>query len=620
MRRTVATRAPACKIALGLLLLVARQGAAAPPGEVTGLKFTNKTTLGWNLTTGASDYNVYRGLALELATTPPRCHGDEITTNSFVTAALPAAGQAYVYLVSAENSANEEGTPGNRSNGVRRSLLGRCDPVLRHHVLDRVTFGWNDYLQGRLNALGVAGFINEQLNPASIDESSNAALNDRLAPFAVPQTGEDLASRQIIQAVYARRQLEQVMAVFWANHFNTDYQQASEFYFCCDNAERSTAIVQMNELERLRQTAFTGTFRDILEDSAFSPAMLTYLDTTENTRFRPNENYGRELMELHTMGVDGGYTQQDVRQMARVWTGWTVCRKLAAQAADPLAPCQDGNVQTNPWTAHFNIGDHDCGAKTLFLGTPQQVNIPSTCNGGGQPTAAGLNDATFALDAVANHPSTKRFISKKLLQKFVNDAPTAAMIQQLVDNWNANNGDLKKLLELTLSNGLMRSPDNISMKVKTPLEHLAAGYRALRGQSNSDNLGSLRYWLTRLQMMPHQQTLPTGYSETGTEWINTSSLLTRQNLGFELAVYNDYYLTDAVGVLAAGGLSVASSAAAIVDYYADILLGGQITPADRQDMIDFLSTNEVGTPSPHDAERVRELFGLILGQPQGLEQ
>lgn len=594
---------------------------AVPPGEVGNLRWSSKTTLLWNATPGASDYNVYRGSAAALSQgEPPRCHGDEIASTSLVTASLPAAGQAYVYLATAENAAAEEGTPGNRSNGVRRDTLGRCDAVMRHHVLDRITFGWNDYVRDRINTLGVTGFINQQLSPSSIDESSNSELQNRLDALPDPASAQDLERRQMTFAVYARRQLQHVIGMFWSNHFNTDYNQTSDFFFNFQNAERSTAQVIRKEFELFRDLAFTGTFRELVEASAYSPAMISYLDTTENTKDRPNENYGRELMELHTMGVDGGYTQQDVREMARVWSGWTVCRKLVSDVGDPLASCRDPNNTTYLWSAHFSAVDHDCGAKLLFAGTPQQVNIPATCNGSGISTNAGINDATLALDAVADHPSTKRFISKKLLHKFVSDTPNEAMIQDLITTWNATGGDLLQLLTKALGPTLMRQPDVVSMKLKTPLEQIAGNYRAMRGGINNENWGAISYWLTALQMPLHQNPTPTGYAETGQPWINTGGLLSRQNVGYEFAAYYDYYKTNVIGVLAAGGLSPASPAGSIIDYFSDILLGGQLAPRDRQLALDFMATNDNGTPSPHDADRVRQVFALLLGFSAGLEQ
>ncbi len=608
---------------IGAMLAVACAAAAAafavPPPEVSGVGFSNDDTLTWSSTAGATNYNVYRGSALQLQSgQPPRCHKYNLSTLSVSTPVLPSIGDAFVYLVTGSN-VDGEGTPGNASSGQAHATLGNCKQVMDHHLLDRITYGWNDYVKTRLAALGTQGFLNEQLNPAAISEADNTPLNSQLSNFTPPDNAQELAYRDLVLAVYGRRQLQQVVAEFWSNHFSTDWNQVYETYF---PAQDVTADTEYREMEHFRYYAFNGTFRDMLEMSALGPAMIPYLDTTENVVGKPNENYGRELMELHTMGVDGGYTQNDVREMARVWTGWTVCRKnnsnelTTHQYADPAAGC---NIVGGRYEPHFDFTKHDCGAKVLFAGTPQQVNIASTCNGGGQPTAPGINDAYAALDAVADHPSTKQFISKKLLQKFITENPTPAMIQTVVDRWTATGGSNLEVLKKVLDFATLMDPDKVGNKIKTPFEQFAATYRATRADTNPSNLGTLYNYLTRMQMLPHQKAEPTGYSELAKDWINTNDLLERQNFGWDVTTQLAFY-EDIIPLLADNGLNATSPPASLVDFYSNILFGGALTPYERQRAIDFLTTDDNGVPATVTDDRIRRMVAFMIGFPQYLEQ
>jgi uncharacterized protein (DUF1800 family) len=433
-----------------------------------------------------------------------------------------------------------------------------------------------------------------------------------------------MAYRQMTMAVYARRQLEQVVAEFWNNHFSTDFQQVHEAYFTGDATGVSrTADAQYREMEHFRWYAFHGNFRDIVEMSALGPAMIPYLDTNENVLGRPNENFARELMELHTMGVDGGYTQTDVREMARVWTGWTLCRKNFSNEltlhvyADPAAACA---IVSGKYTGHFDYTKHDCAAKTLFAGTAQQLNIPSTCNGTGQPQQSGINDAYLALDAVANHPSTQRFIATKLLQKFVTETPSLAMIQQVVDRWNLTGGDNLEVLKSVLDWTLLMDPDKVSNKIKTPFEQFAATYRATRSDTNDTNLGTLYSYLARMQMLPHQKSEPTGFGELSKDWINTNDLLERQNFAWDVTTRPLTFFEDIIPLLAANGLSAASPPGSLVDFYAKVLFGGALTPHERQRLIDFLTSDDSGVPAAVNDDRIRKLVALMLGLAQTMEQ
>ncbi|OLC53490.1 MAG: hypothetical protein AUH92_05955 [Acidobacteria bacterium 13_1_40CM_4_69_4] len=622
-------------LALLVLAAGARPAFAAPPGEVTGDRVDPSSTLTWDPVTGADDYNVYRGdLAWLRTRAGALCHGDEVAATSFASPANPEAGRGFYYLVTAESSAGGEGTAGTDSSGNPRVLRGACDTVMRNHTLDRLGYGWNEWTRDRIGALGRSGYLDEQLNPASIDESTNTDLSARLTTLVPPDTIQELQALDLVNAVYARRQLEQQATLFWDNHFNTDYRESFDFFSFYQTLFPATRLYESAKFHydlqnALRSLAFNGTFRDIVEASSLSPAMIVFLDTDSNVKSAPNENFARELMELHTMGVDGGYTQQDVVELARVFTGWNVCKKSDVDANDPLAACIPRNTYgtasepPGQWVRNFRTAQHDTGQKVLFAGTPYQRIIPDTS----ASPANGINDADLALDAIVAHPATAKFIARELLQRFVDESPAQPMIDAVVAAWNdpANprgTGDLREVLRAVLEQAEFRSPDAVGNKIKTPFEHVASALRAVRGKT--DGLTITRLYLSPMQELFHMNPVPTGYSELGGDWLDTNDLLERQNFGLDLTSRTGTsFGADVIGLLNANGVSTAPSpnnAAAIVDFLAGALFGGRLSSEERQAAVDYLSTDDNGVTSPYTDARIRETAGFLLGFPEFAEQ
>ncbi|OLD64104.1 MAG: hypothetical protein AUI47_07465 [Acidobacteria bacterium 13_1_40CM_2_68_5] len=608
---------------------------AAPPGEVTGDRMDQSSTLTWNATAGADAYNVYRGDLAWLRThSGALCHGIQVAAASFASPAHPDAGKGFFYLVTAESAANGEGTAGFDSSGGPRVLRGSCDTVMRNHALDRLGYGWNEETRDRFGILGLGGYLNEQLNPASIDESTNTDLNARLATLVPPDTIQELQALDLVNAVYARRQLEQQATLFWDNHFNTNYQESFDFFSFYQTMFPTTRLYESAKFHydlqnAFRNLAFNGTFRDIVEASSLSPAMIVFLDTDSNVKSAPNENFARELMELHTMGVDGGYTQQDVVALARVFTGWNVCKKADADANDPLAACIPQNTygtSSEPpgqWVRNFRINQHDTGQKVLFAGTAYQKIIPDTSAN----PANGVNDADLALDAIVAHPSTAKFIARELLQRFVDESPAQTMIDAVVAAWKSpanprGIGDLREVLLAVLQVAEFSSPDAVGNKLKTPFEHVASALRAVRGKT--DGLTVTRLYLSPMQEMFHMNPVPTGYSELGGDWLDTNNLLARQNFGLDMtARTGSSFGADVIGLLNANGISTAPSpnnAAAIVDFLADALFGGRLSPEERQAAVVYLNTDDNGVTGPYNDARIRETAGFMLGFPEFTEQ
>jgi uncharacterized protein (DUF1800 family) len=315
----------------------------------------------------------------------------------------------------------------------------------------------------------------------------------------------DLQEGKILRAVYSNRQLDEVLTDFWFNHFNVFLDKGADHYLTTEY-----------EREAIRPHVL-GKFRDLLEATAKSPAMLFYLDNWESVgpatpaafagrgpnaqRRGLNENYGRELLELHTLGVDGGYTQKDVTEVARCFTGWSIDK-----------PQQGGSFR-------FVERQHDLGEKVV-LG----VTIPA---GGGE------KDGEKVLDIVAHHPSTAHFISQKLAQRFVADDPPASLVDRMAQTFLKTDGDLRAVMQTMLESKEFWSEAAYRSKIKSPLEVVVSAVRASNG--NVDFANALVNQIAQLGEPLYRKTEPTGYSNTSREWMNTAGLMARMNFAVQLS-------------------------------------------------------------------------------------
>ncbi len=312
----------------------------------------------------------------------------------------------------------------------------------------------------------------------------------------------DLMESKLLRAIYSNRQLDEVLADFWFNHFNVFLDKGADRY-----------LVTAYERDVIRPHVL-GKFRDFLEATAKSPAMLFYLDNWQSVgpnapqgrganqqRRGLNENYGRELMELHTLGVDGGYTQRDVTEVARCFTGWTI-----------LNPQRGGAFTFNPRT-------HDKGAKTV-LG----VTIPA---------GGGIEDGEKVLDILSHHPAAARFISKKLAMRFVSDDPPASLVDHMAQTFLKSDGDLGEVMRTMLNSKEFWSVGAYRSKMKTPLEMVASAVRAVNG--DVDYAFALTNQVAQLGEPLYRKTEPTGYSNSSKEWLNSAGLLARMNFALQLA-------------------------------------------------------------------------------------
>ena len=337
---------------------------------------------------------------------------------------------------------------------------------------------------------------------AGIPELQREVLAVRQPPMFVNQ---ELVDSRMYRALYSNRQLEEVLVDFWLNHFNV---------FNGKGPERM--LLTSYERDAIRPNVL-GSFRDLLLATARHPAMLYYLDNWQsqaprediaappppaNAR-RPglNENYGRELMELHTLGVDGGYTQDDVIAVARAFTGWTI-----------YDPNRIAEFQFNP-------AFHDRKEK-IVLGR----KIPP---GGGE------QDGIQVIDILVRHPSTARFISRKLAQRFVADDPPQSLVDRMAATFTATGGDLRAVVETMLTSREFLSEGAWLAKLKSPLEMVLSSVRVL-GADVTDAM-ALAQRIADLGQPLYGKAEPTGYSTTSDAWSNSAGFLGRINFAGALA-------------------------------------------------------------------------------------
>ena len=365
-------------------------------------------------------------------------------------------------------------------------------------------------VQQKANDQGKGGDPLKQAMRQQVLDTTDPVERRKLVADRTPQQvlTYDLNEAKLYRAIYSNRQLEEQMADFWFNHFNVYMDKGAD-----------RILTTSYERDAIRPYVF-GKFRDLLEATAESPAMLFYLDNWQSVSSEPgqrdinrraklkakqsrglNENYARELMELHTLGVDGGYTQQDVVGVARCFTGWTIAQ-----------PNRGGEFI-------YNDRVHDKGEK-IVLG----VKIPA---------GGGMEDGEKVLDILARHPSTARFISTGLAKKFVADDPPPALIDRMAKTFHDTDGDIRAVMTTMLDSKEFFSEGAFRAKVKTPLELIVSAVRATDAQV--DFAIPLATQIAQLGEPLYRKIEPTGYSSGNAEWVNSAALLARMNFALALA-------------------------------------------------------------------------------------
>ena len=366
----------------------------------------------------------------------------------------------------------------------------------------------------------------------------------------------ELQQAKLLRAIFSEKQLQEVMVDFWFNHFNVFGQKDVERW-----------LLTPYERDVIRPHAL-GRFKDLLTAVAQSPAMLFYLDNFMSQMEQPappqkfdadgnplpqprrpglNENYAREIMELHTLGVDGGYTQKDVIEVARCLTGWTIGPR--------------GNMGFA-----FRPRIHDRGEK-IVLGT-------RIAPGGG------IEDGLRVLDILSKHPSTARFISRKLCQRFVADEPPATLVDRVAEKFTATGGDIREVVRAILTSPEFFSPKYYRNKVKSPLDLVASTIRATG--ASTDGAGPLIQAVARMGAPLYLCQPPTGYDENSAEWLSSATLLERMN--FAVALVSARINGTRVDVSRFAPSGAANDPNRIIDQFLAALVHSEVSPGTRENL------------------------------------
>jgi uncharacterized protein (DUF1800 family) len=419
----------------------------------------------------------------------------------------------------------------------------------------------------------------------------------------------ELGMAKVTRAIYSERQLQQVMDDFWFNHFNVFAGKGEDRYYLT-SYERD--VIQPHAL---------GKFKDLLTATAKSPAMLFYLDNFLSADPRApqrqaaeramrqqrrrggfgrpprpaanpqqakknerglNENYGRELMELHTLGVDGGYTQKDVTEVARCFTGWTIDKPR--QYAD------------------FKFDDklHDPDPKYVL---------------GKKIHAGGMKDGEQVIDLLVHHPSTAKFISTKLARRFVSDNPPPALVNRMAQTFQSSDGDIRAVLKTMIWSPEFWSRESYRAKIKTPFELVVSAVRALR--TDVDTPMPLVQWVGRIGEPLYQCQPPTGYADKADAWVNTGALLNRLN--YSLALAGNKMRGARTDVPSLLGVDSSADPKTALDRAVQVFLGGQAGPTTVETLEKQLDNPQVLQAKLDDPRKQVDLgvvAGLVLGAPE----
>ena len=521
-------------------------------------------------------------------------------------------------------------------------------------VLNRLTFGPRPADYTHIQKVGIKAFIEEQLHPEKIDDSSCDQLLSQyhdllksswdlyqkyppanvLIVNGIPQKNDNvneaekkeanenirvilkqLDASKLTRILYSQRQLQEVMTDFWFNHFNVTFEK-----------NRIKWLLPGYERDVIRPNAL-GNFRELLGAVAHSPAMLDYLDNVVSTvdpRYVPtadlgeypmmtammrpqandqpkkniglNENYARELLELHTMGVDSGYTQQDVIELARVLTGWSF----------------DGPNILNRYPYNANPDDvfrfkfrnkmHDRGEKTILSRTfgPNQ----------------GEQEGEAVLDMLCRQPATAHFIASKLCRRFISDNPPETLVQNVAATFLKTNGDIRSCLRSIFYSKEFMNPRNYRAKVKTPLEFVASALRVTNAQLTQPEKAA-----QVLNLMGENLYLcepPTGYPDTAAAWVYSSALLDRLNFGLILLSNRPNSPAQVDLLKLDNGLKSGDDGQKILKRFFKVFLKDQVSDNTRKVLMKKLNDPEISHAMLDDKKKTFEavqLGALVLGSP-----
>jgi len=587
---------------------------------------------------------------------------------------LLAAGTLCTPFLAAQNDKPHDAKQATQKIELSKAFRGRLpiteltEKEATLHALNRLAYGPRPGEVERVEQMGLEKWIDLQLHPERIDDS---ALDARLQQYpAIRMSTEQLLARyprpnqqaqqqgqnrqqfqqqrrqqqgqgqgdaqemknrpqeivlelseaKMTRAIYSERQLQEVMADFWFNHFNVFVGKGPERWFL-PSYERD--VIRPHTM---------GKFHELLYATAKSPAMLFYLDNwlsvdpvafaehaaeleARRQRFlrmfggdpnavmmrqnpnnpgagqgNPNapqrrglnENYGRELMELHTLGVDGGYTQQDVTQAALALTGWT----MTAPRRDP----------------EFRFDER-------FHGSQPKVILGQTFRSGG------MKDGEQLLDMLAQHPSTAKFISTKLARRFVSDNPPPELVTRMAETFEKSNGDIREVLKTMIYSPEFWSRAAYRAKIKTPSELVVSALRAT-GAEMAEAMPAVR-WTAQIGEPLYGCQPPTGYKDTADAWVNSGALLNRMNFSILLATgrMRDTKV-DLAGLL---GVEDPKEPDGVLNHAVAVFLGGQVSKQTRavlEKQLDDPQVLQAMLDDPVKNVDAGMIAGLVLGSPE----
>ncbi|MBI5353146.1 MAG: DUF1800 family protein [Chloroflexi bacterium] len=439
-------------------------------------------------------------------------------------------------------------------------------------ALQRLTFGPRVEERARFAGIGLQAWIEEQLDFKTINDFDcelqltpfktlkmaaneiEGISNQLFENYDREKAPDELRRATLVRQLYSKRQLYEVMTEFWSDHFNIYIDKGNCFY-----------LKTVDDREVIRKNAL-GSFRDLVWASAHSPAMMTYLDNQANQKGAPNENYARELMELHTLGVDGGYSQQDVMELARCLTGW--------------------NVKEHFWLGDFVFKEnlHDTGTKNI-LG----MTIPNN----------GIKEAEQVIETLVTHPSAARFVATKLARRFIADQPPVELVEKASKVFLTSKGDIKSVLRIILLDGLPLAQP----KYKRPANFVLSAMRMLNVETDA---AGVQDYLLRMGQLYFNWTTPDGYPDRSEAW--QGNLMPRWQFAFAL-IRNEiggtkHNLKSLLDVASTGILQDD------VDSISSLLLGASMSNTVRDELI-----KSIRSAGANEEETLQVIAASLIASP-----
>jgi hypothetical protein len=453
----------------------------------------------------------------------------------------------------------------------------QIDPAF--HLLSRAAYGpWPGDLD-RVRTMGMESWIEEQLAPDRIDDTACDLRARRFETiwhepgtcyeYKKPVLREEITRHTLLRGVYSKRQLFEVMVGFWTDHLNINLEKGDCIYL---KPSDDRLVIRAHAL---------GKFKELIRASATSPAMLVYLDGKENKRGGPgdvpNENYARELLELHTLGVNGGYTQSDVYEAARSLTGWRL------------------RTGWDKGTVYFDASLHDDGEKRVLR---QLI-----------PAGGGAADLDRIINIACSHPSTACHIATKLVRRFVSDDVPASLVTRVGEVFTATDGDIKSLVRTIVASDEFKAAKGL--KFKRPFQYIVSSLRALGADTHAHK--PLIEYLQRMGQGPFQYPTPDGYPDRTAPWLGT--LLWRWNFAFAVASNGVPTVTvpldqlvEAIGAIE-GSVNNGLRPARLIPYF----IGRAGSAAEIRALEDYLGGRHASDPG--DTNYHAELVALVLASP-----